>query len=141
MSVDDARPPLADDPSFLDSLAELDRGLTGDAPPPVRAPQPASPQQPDAAAGARAVVAPPSPRLRSQAHSRVTLPASITAPFEALTVPEAAAAPVAPPAPAQRPTDEQDARRPLLELFPGGSPPARSTTTAPRAAAPAPTRS
>ena len=134
--MDDARPPLADDPSFLDSLLELDRGLTSDAPPPVRAPQPALPQRPDAAARVRPAAPPPPLRLRSQAHTRVPLPSSITAPFEALTVPDAAAPPATPSAPAaQRPSDDQGGRRPLLELFPRGPDAARS---APRAVAAAP---
>lgn len=120
--VDDreGRRPLADDPSFLDSLADLDRGLTNDAP--ALSPLPAPPSAP-----------PPPPlhnpsdsapvRLPGQAKRRLTLPPSITAPFEALTVPESA------------PPVEEDAssRRPLLELFPR---PADADRPAPLSSAP-----
>src|SRR4051794_23107992 len=123
-AVDDSRasPPLADDPGFLDSLRELDRGLdsldghAGDAVP--ASPQPpahtrsgSSPDLPpsgDPAGVERRAPAPP-PRLGGP--RRLPLPPSLIAPFDALLVPEPIV--LQPPAPVS-PVPQ----RPLVDLVP-----------------------
>src|SRR5262245_29419428 len=118
---EDRRTPLADDPSFLASLSDLDRGLTNEPETPQSSAPTASPSSPPAGETTQHRPNRPPLRLRTQAQRRVVLPPSITAPFEALTIPEPAPAKephAAAPAPA--PTQEQgsEGRRPLLELFP-----------------------
>jgi len=113
--VDDPceKPSLADDPNFLASLSELDRGLTSEDIPapdsdisthrgPTRHAPIASPSvQPP-------VVAPGSAETRAQ--RRIPLPPSIVSPFDALTLAN-------PPAP-ERVLAPREAQRPLRELVP-----------------------
>jgi type II secretory pathway predicted ATPase ExeA len=118
-----ARRPLADDPGFLDSLRDLDRGLTLDVPPPAQTAPAATPP------------GPPAPRRG---------PASAAMPRRA--------APATPPAPPSPPPDPIGApapppgRRPLLDLFPpvfpDGRPPGPMPGTAvgPRLTAETPRR-
>jgi type II secretory pathway predicted ATPase ExeA len=104
----DVTRPLADDPEFLDSLLELDRGL--DDRPPRRpeqrraAPLPTNPAPPIGRRDLRPAgpLAPP-----THSESGQLLPPSITAPFESLTTPGL---------PGE--TGSEHGRRPLLDLFP-----------------------
>jgi type II secretory pathway predicted ATPase ExeA len=117
--VDDARatPPLADDPNFLERLAELDRGLASSSglPDPARHPPGRAP-----AARPAATDPPPFAKRPPAAPSHTPLPASITAPFDALTEPEARfdrGLSRAVERVSSRPV-EPGARRPLVDLFP-----------------------
>jgi len=131
------KPPLVEDPNFLASLDDLDRGLGYEGPPGgararlPRAPRPVSPVPPQ-----RAAAVPPGPP-----------PASPPEPVQ-----RAGSAPsgVAPAAPA--PSTQASPRRPLLDLFPpthddnerptgalSGAAVGRRITSAPAARRPAPT--
>ncbi len=119
-SVDDPceKPPLADDPNFLASLSELDRGLSDDAaaaPHAAPAAESASRQAPTAHAPnprppAQARPMAPEPPQPAAAVRRVPLPPSIISPFDALTTP--------PPVSDRQPTSGDASRRPLMDLFP-----------------------
>jgi type II secretory pathway predicted ATPase ExeA len=119
--VDDPRekPSRADDPNFLASLSELDRGLTTEGVP-VRPAAPASEisthRGPVAHASInRPVAHPPTVAAASaeppRVSRRVPLPPSIVSPFDAVTVAN-------PLAPKRVATPPQAARRPLKDLFP-----------------------
>jgi general secretion pathway protein A len=128
-AVDDpkSRPSLADDPTFLASLSELDRGLTDrdvDAPA-ERAPVHPARSSPSAAPSRAPIAAPPS--AQSPQRPAPTQPPAPTRPPAQRDVPPAAPrkqpprpAAIAPfPAPAAvPPPGEPAARRPLIDLFP-----------------------
>lgn len=144
MSVDDSRPKrsLADDPNFLASLSDLDRGLEGDedeaaveTPPtvrPARARNPPPPRQ--AAPAAHNPVLPPPP---SAVQARVPVPQRAQVPQRAAApaprtpaVPQRPAAAPRPPAPRPSPiapfpttstpstVGAAPGRRALIDLFP-----------------------
>ena len=115
------KPSLADDPNFLASLSELDRGLLGGEsaaapPPPVseRTAQPTSTAHaPIARPPAHKAHQPvPDPAHPPTAPRRAPLPPSIISPFDALMPP--------PPAPANRAATGPNAGgpRPLRDLLP-----------------------
>jgi type II secretory pathway predicted ATPase ExeA len=119
-----AKPPLADDPRFLDSLNDLDRGLTLDVPPPTQTAPTATPP------------GPPAPRRGQASAATARRAAPVTPPAEpASPPPNPIGAPELPPG-----------RRPLLDLFPpvtrdGGPPgPMPGTAVGPRLTAETPRR-
>jgi type II secretory pathway predicted ATPase ExeA len=151
--VDDPREnrPLADDPNFLASLTELDRGLDGEdidlrERPSVQTPRPtprASMPRPTAAPppGAHAVPQPPpilAPKRPRPSSPRVPLPPSIISPFDALamTEPQADARPLPGPPVSVPAAAESGHRRRLIDLFPPIAPGDEGTlpATAPAAA-------
>jgi general secretion pathway protein A len=110
--VDDPceKPSLADDPKFLASLSELDRGLTAEdvaARPATSVPEAPTHRGPTAHAPTARPVAHPLTVAPSAAETRVArrvpLPPSIVSPFDALEKPRAPERAAAPPEAASRP--------------------------------------
>ena len=151
-AVDDPREnrPLADDPSFLASLTELDRGLDGEdfdagERPSAQTPRASIPRPTAAPPGARAVPQPPpnlAPKRPRPSSPRVPLPPSIISPFDALamTEPQADARPLPEPPGSDRAAlssadAESGLRRRLIDLFPPIAPGDEGTLPATASAA------
>ena len=134
------KPPLAEDPNFLASLDDLDRGLAFEGPPAVERRQ--RPRRPPPPAPADATPSPalpgaavPPPAARPAAPPPRTAPAAVP---PLVAPPAAPTATAVPPAAAQAPR-----RRPLLDLFPAtpldtDRAPATSAVPAPEPPAPPP---
>ncbi len=130
--VDDPREPrsLADDPRFLASLSELDRGLTGDEP--FGSQNRASSvtgTRPSGATGQPRPIHPPpvGPPPAQRGPRRMPLPPSIVSPFDAMALNDPHAQP-------ERRFDLPDkpaALRPLIDLFPPEAPHEEADPAAP----------